>query len=112
MERKLASIQTIASLAPIPGADNIVAAQVLGWQCVVKREEFRVGDSCVYFEIDSVLPVAKWNAHLRKGVDKPLRIRTIRLKNTLLQGLALPLNLFEKDGYKIFEESGELYISK
>lgn len=110
MERKLASIQTIASLAPIPGADNILVAQVLGWQCVVKREEFLVGDRCVYFEIDSVLPVANWNAHLRKGSnsDKPLRVKTIRLRNQLSQGLALPTTLLPAGEYEIGQDVTEL----
>lgn len=93
MDRKLASIQRIISLEPITGADAILVAQVLGWKCVVKKNEFKVGDLCVYFEIDSILPIAQWNDHLRKGSekDKPLRVRTIRLRGQLSQGLALPL---------------------
>ena len=94
MDRKLASIQKIISLEPIAGADAILLAQVLGWICVVKKEEFKVGDLCVYFEIDSILPIAPWNDHLRKGSskDKPLRVRSIRLRGQLSQGLALPIN--------------------
>ena len=93
MDRKLASIQKIISLEPIPGADAILVAQVLGWKCVVKKEEFKVGDLCIYFEIDSILPIAQWNDHLRKGSekDKPLRVRSIRLRGQLSQGLALPI---------------------
>ena len=54
--RKLASIQKIESLEPIKGADFIEKAKVLGWTLVVKKGEFQAGDSCVYFEIDSLLP--------------------------------------------------------
>jgi hypothetical protein len=43
-ERKLAHIEVIESLTPIPGADKIEVAQVLGWQCVVKKGEFKVGE--------------------------------------------------------------------
>jgi RNA ligase (TIGR02306 family) len=111
MDRKLASIQLIKELNPINGADAILCAKVLGWECVVKRDEFKVGDRCVYFEIDSVLPIASWNDHLRKEPNKPLRIRSIRLKNQLSQGLALPLSLFEKHGYKIIEENGDIYLT-
>ena len=56
MERKLVSIQTVESITPIEGADQIVAAKVMGWTVVVKKNEFRPGDPCVFFEIDSVLP--------------------------------------------------------
>jgi RNA ligase (TIGR02306 family) len=99
MDRKLASIQIINDLQPIPGADAILKATVLGWECVVKKDEFKVGDECVYFEIDSILPVADWNAHLRKGSDahKPLRVKTIRLRGQLSQGLALPTTLIKEE---------------
>ena len=54
--RKLASIQKIKALKPIEGADAIEKATVLGWQLVVKKGEFNVGDMAVYCEIDSLMP--------------------------------------------------------
>ena len=54
--RNLASIQKIGNLEPIPNADAIEKATVLGWELVVKKGEFRIGDLCVYCEIDSILP--------------------------------------------------------
>lgn len=47
-ERKLAHIETIAEIKPIKGADKIELAYVLGWQCVVKKGEFKVGDKIIY----------------------------------------------------------------
>lgn len=55
--RKLASVQYVHDITPIEGADMIEVAHVLGWQCVVKKGEFEVGDLGVYFEIDSFLPI-------------------------------------------------------
>lgn len=86
MERKLASIQTIAALEPIENADLIEKAQVLGWTVVVKKGEFAVGDRCVFFEVDSVLPDTEWAAFL--GEHK--RLKTRRMRGVLSQGLALP----------------------
>lgn len=96
--RKLASLQTVKHVRPIPGADNIEAIGVLGWQCVAKKGEFREGDACVYFEIDSLLPEQPRYEFLRQSSFKPdlgrFKLRTVRLRKQLSQGLALPVGLF------------------
>jgi RNA ligase (TIGR02306 family) len=107
-ERKLASIQTILSLTPIEGADAILLAKVLGWELVVKKTEFQVGDKAIYFEIDSVLPIATWNDHLRKDPAKPLRIKTIRLRGQLSQGLAMPLSIIPSGEYEVGQDVTQL----
>lgn len=101
--RKLASIQKIKHVRPIEGADKIEVVGVLGWECVSKKGEFREGDPCVYFEIDCLLPVEPRYEFLRassyrKDLDR-FRLRTVRLRKQLSQGLALPVSLFpEADG--------------
>lgn len=104
MDRKLASIQVIKDIRPIPSADAIVCVQILGWECVAKKNEFNVGDKCVYFEIDSVLPIESWNDHLRKEPDKKLRVKTIRLRGQLSQGLALPLSILPLGEYQVGDD--------
>ena len=54
--RSLASIQEITKIEDINNSTNLAVAQVLGWQVVIKRNEFQVGQKIVYFEIDSILP--------------------------------------------------------
>ena len=56
--RKLASIQSVVGTAAIEGADAIELAFVLGWQVVVKKDEFKTGDLVVFYEIDSFLPAS------------------------------------------------------
>lgn len=90
MTRKLASLQKIVSLSPIAGADNIELATVLGWQCVVKRGEFKVGDLAVYFEVDSILPDKAEFEFLR---SRKFRIKTIKLRGVISQGLVMPLSV-------------------
>ena len=94
--RKLASIQKIISLTPIPNADRIELARVLGWKCVVKKGEFKVGDKCVYIEIDSIPPsdnpVFDFLKHSNGKMD---RVKTIKLRGQISQGLAMPVNLFD-----------------
>ena len=98
--RKLVTIRQVGSIRPITGADAIECASVDGWSVVVKKNEFQVGDACVYFEIDSFLPLSDerfsflaknkiiWNE--REGV----RLRTLKLRGQISQGLILPLSVF------------------
>lgn len=95
MERKLASVRRISKLAPIPNADAIEVATVDGWQVVVKKGEFVEGQLAVYFEIDSWIPceVAPFLCKAVKtfnGVQGE-RLRTVKLRGQLSQGLLLPL---------------------
>jgi len=93
MERKLVSIQRIDAIEPIAGADSIVQARVMGWTVVVKKEEFTAGDPCVFFEIDSVLPDGPgWSEFLR---PRGFRVRTLKLRGVLSQGLALPVSILD-----------------
>ena len=86
-ERKLAHIEIIEELREIPGADKIEVAKVLGWECVVKKGEFKKGDIIVYVEVDSVMPEKPEYEFLR---DRKFRVRTIKLKGQVSQGLVLP----------------------
>ncbi len=95
MERKLAHIEIIESLTSIQGADKIEVAQVLGWQCVVKKDEFKVGEKIIYIEVDSIVPEKPEFEFLR---DRKFRIKTIKLKGQVSQGLVLPLK-FLNGGY-------------
>ena len=99
--RNLASIQSINSVSPIKGADKIELVHILGWQCVAKKGEFKVGDPCVYFEIDSFLPIREEFEFLRGSSYKKtdfmgegFRIRTMKLRGEISQGLALPMSSF------------------
>jgi len=87
--RKLASIQRIKALEPIEGADAIERATVLGWQLVVKKNEFQVGELCIYCEIDSILPEKPEFEFLK---SRGMRIRTIRLRGQISQGICFPLS--------------------
>lgn len=88
--RKLATIRTITDIRPIPGADRIEVAQVDGWECVVKKGEFHVGQEIVYVEVDSIMPERPEFEFLR---DRKFRVRTIKLRKQVSQGLVLPLSI-------------------
>lgn len=88
--RSLASIQRIGAVEPIPDAEAIVKAKVLGWEVVVKKDEFNAGDLCVYCEIDSLLPVRPEFDFLK---PRGMRIRTVRLRGQISQGICFPLSI-------------------
>lgn len=86
--RKLASVQTIEALRPIPDAQKIEVAQILGWEVVTQKGRFKVGDLCVYIECDSILPAIPDFFFLE---PRRYRIRIIKLKKQVSQGLALTI---------------------
>ena len=95
--RKLASIRRIGDIQSIDGADAIEVATIDGWKVVVKKGEFSVGDLAVYLEIDSWVP-HELAPFLSKGQEpraynnvKGERLRTIRLRGQVSQGLLLPI---------------------
>jgi hypothetical protein len=94
--RKLATVRRIHSIDPIPGADAIEVATVGGWRVVVKRGEYTPGDLATYIEIDSWIPTAL-APFLSRGREPRVydgiageRLRTVRLRGQLSQGLLLP----------------------
>jgi len=114
MKRKLASIRTISKFTPIKGADRIELATVDGWTVIVKKGEFKVGDKCVFFEIDSLLPLESRYSFLKvtknkRGREIGYRIKTMKMRGALSQGLALPLSMFpELTGVDIGDDVTEI----
>jgi RNA ligase (TIGR02306 family) len=102
MERKLASVRVINDIHPIDGADMIELAIVDGWKVVVaKNVGHKLGDMVVYCEIDSFLPIREEFEFLRKssykkmGEQEGFRLKTIKLRGQVSQGLILPLNVLK-----------------
>ncbi len=92
--RKLASIQRVEALSPIPNADAIEVARILGWEVVVKKGEFQVGETVVYCEIDARMPERPEFEFLR---PRGFRIRTVRLRGQVSQGICFPVSLLAED---------------
>ena len=126
MDRKLASIQRALEIRPIENADAIELVRINGWQCVTKKGEFRVGDLGVFLEIDAIPPDSDefrflWQPKLKpetSATAAPLpcprpetfRIRTLKLRGVLSQGLFLPLPPFSlgdvREGDDVTERLG------
>lgn len=103
--RALATIRVIKELRPHTNADKLELAIVDGWQCVVIKGDFTEGQAIVYFEIDSWIPT-ELAPFLSKGKEpreyegaKGERLRTIRLRGEVSQGLVLGLNILPSSIY-------------
>ena len=98
MPRKLVTLRKVKDINPIKKADMIERLTVDGWDVVAQKDEFEVGDVGVFFEVDSGLPVEDSRYDfLSKGGSKDFhgkqvyRIRTMRLRGVISQGLLKPL---------------------
>ena len=101
MARKLVTLRRISEIRPIPDADAIELVIVDGWQCVAQKAmNYTVGDYVFYFEIDSFLPTDRPEFSFLKAKEgrktvfngvEGHRLRTIRLRKQLSQGLLIPV---------------------
>jgi RNA ligase (TIGR02306 family) len=99
IERKLASVQRIAEIRPIPEADRICAYRVNGWWVVDSVGKYEVGDLVIYAEPDSFIPheLAPFLSNGKEPREyngvKGERLKTVKLRGQLSQGLLLPISL-------------------
>jgi len=135
-ERRLVTVETITALTPIPDAEKIEAASVRGWTVVVRKGEFTLGQSVLYFEIDSALPcsdprfaflAARGTKTLDPGTEAERvvhRLKTARLRGVYSQGLVLALTDFPEvtgllqnqpstvNGWSYYDWAGLLGVQK
>ena len=106
-ERILARATHILALDPIPGADRIECATILGYKVVVGKDQFQVGDLVIYFAIDSILD--KDNPEF-KEFTKP--IKTKKIRGVYSQGLVEPVSIVEYYGLKPGELKDDQDLTK
>lgn len=98
--RAMATMRRIDSVTPIEGADRIECAHVGGWSVVVGKGEFKRGDLCVYFEIDTFMPEGDERYEFLQGEHQKVMLvdgvpkrghvlRTVRLRGQYSQGLLM-----------------------
>jgi len=123
--RKLASIRVVSKVEAIEKADRIEKITIGGWTLVAKKGEFKVGDYAIYFEIDSILPSSdnrfnflskEFRDHSVEGgfIVNGFKLRTLKFRGQVSQGLALPLHLFPECNFTMegLDVTGILKIKK
>ena len=105
-ERELAYVVLINGIEPIPGYDRVEHALVGGWRVIVQKDQFKVGDPAIYFEIDSRVPSDKeCFAFLEK---RNYKVKTLKMCKTISQGLLMHASDF---GWTIGDYNGITCIS-
>ncbi len=99
--RNLASVQKITKIQPIENADTICCVTVLGWQVVCRKDEVKEGDLIVYAEIDSLLPDIPLFEDIKRITNGTMRIRTVRMRGQVSQGICFPLSILENFGLNL-----------
>ena len=96
-KRALAYVVTIDEIKPIDGYDRVEYARTNGWWVIIsKNDNLRVGDKCVYFEVDSKVNANDGRfAFLEK---RNYKIKTQKMCKVISQGLLMPLFLFPELG--------------
>ena len=84
-------VSTIKEIKPIEGADKIELAVIGGWNCVIQKNAYKVGDLVVVATTDAVIPVdlsdrMEVTSYLRKGQ----RVRTVKLRGVYSECLIIP----------------------
>lgn len=102
--RKLASIRKVLDIQPIKDADKIELISIDGWKVVAQKNLYKINDLVIYFEVDSFLPIIPQFEFLRKSCFKShpdlgegFRIKTIKLRGQISQGLILPIHEFTEN---------------
>lgn len=91
-----ASFEKVESIRPHANADRLEIAIISGWQVVVGKGEFHVGDVVFYIREDARLlgDIVKWpwQAPLLNYLGGGNRVKTIRLRGEWSSGIAVGLS--------------------
>ena len=91
MSTLFVKVVKITKISPHNNADRLEVCHIKGWECVTKKDQFKVGDLAVYVPVDARIPYAL-EERLFKDAKIKLdhgRIKTIRLRGMVSQGLLI-----------------------
>lgn len=84
-----------------PNADRLELVYIKGWVSIIQTGQFKVGDLAVYIPIDSVLPEAMVEKHKLEYLKNGARVRTVKLRGAISQGLLLPPDPGTREGQNV-----------
>lgn len=96
MDQKLATVEIIHSFEKHTNADSLEIAKVMGFQVVVKKDQFKPDETVVFVWPDTICEVSDWNKFLDKdNTGKPIKIKSCKLRSEFSTGLVLPISVLD-----------------
>ncbi|MHA1704095.1 MAG: RNA ligase family protein [Promethearchaeota archaeon] len=108
MSQLIVDVSRISKIESHPNADRLRIATIKGWQCIIGLDDFKENDLVVFIPPDSVLPDELIDKYNLEFVKKGGRIKTVKLRGFISQGLCLPVPEGKnwKEGKSVAEELG------
>jgi len=99
-------VVAITELNAHPNADQLELIRVFGWECAVRKGEYKVGDLIAYIPPDYVVDTTREEFKFLSDCGKPTRIRVKRLRGVISQGLIIKAPPESKEGDNVMEHFG------
>jgi len=92
MSTHYVNIIEITEIRSHDNADKLEVIPIGGWQAVVKKDQFKIGDRAIYIQPDYTVPTSRpeFRFLAKKGKDRH-RLKAIRLRGVLSYGLLIPV---------------------
>lgn len=89
-------VAKISDIKPIEGADKIVLAVINGWNCIVQKDQYNIGDLVICATTDAVIPqLLAEHLNVINYLRKGNRVKTIKLKGVYSECLLIPISIIE-----------------
>jgi len=101
MSTLIVEICKIDEVTKHPNADRLSIVTIKGWHCIVGLNDYVVGDAIIFIPPDSIMPsnlIDEYNLEYLKSKSHRSqgRVRTVKLRGCISQGLVMPLSILNK----------------
>ncbi len=92
MSKLIVEVCKIEEVKKHPNADKLDIVTVKGWQCIVSKDLYEVGNIVIYCPPDSIIPQNLVEKYKLEFLKKHARVGTIKLRGEISQGLILDID--------------------
>jgi RNA ligase (TIGR02306 family) len=108
MSSLIVEVVKIDDILVHPNADRLELVVVKGWQCVVQKDLYKIGDKVIYIPIDSILPAELESILFPPDSKIKLHksiVKSIKIRKALSQGIIISLSYLPKyEKYKVGDD--------